>query len=948
MKKIDIQRIAEAARAHGERILDRWLPGGTRKGKEYLVRNPHRDDEHAGSLSIEIASGKGGDFATGETFGDYVGLVRFANQGTMSEAAEALVQFLGLPLSGAVSPAPTLPATKPKKTQADWHLVVPVPANAPPPPKAQTKRGPPSVVHEYRDQSGALLGFVWRHEARPPEHPRKDFYPLTFWESAAGKCEWRFAAWPAPRPLYCLHHLAARQSAIVVLHEGEKSADAGRRLMPDCVNMTWPNGASAAGKADFAPLKGRDVWLWADHDAPGTKAMRTVAGLLRKAGAASVRFINLVLFARYTSNADGRIGERLVPLPAGWDCADADTEGWTVAGIEHVLSGDGALLDHLPETIEEDGAVPDLANVAGAKNPDSPYQLEDDALYFCEKYKDKDDEWKERLHRICGPLAVAALARDAEGGSWGPALRLKDRDGRWRIEVIPYRLFLGDGTDGVKQLADIGLEIGSGRQTLDRIRNYILNEKPDRRAVLVDMTGWHGRAFVFPDSSIGETDETLMFRGNKRAQSAYAARGKLADWQTNIGHQAIGNPRLMFCLAVAFTGPLLKVIGSTSAIFHWYGDSSIGKSGALVAASSVWGPPEVQVHSWRHTSNALEGTAAQSNDCLLLLDEFKEVDAKEAAGIIYMLGNAKGKGRAHHAGGLRDTVSWRIVGMSSGELGMGDHLASVGQKHHAGQMVRFIELAADAGAGHGMWNDVSPLIDGGKQFTDLLKKFAGRYHGTAGRAFVTELCKRLDSIPAQWRQHDNAFVEDYKPTNAGGQVLRVMTAFSLVAFAGELAAQWQIVPWQQGAATSAAGSLFEEWSKERPSKGNSEDSQIVAHVRSVLERTWQSKFVDWHRTTEDRADLSRMAAVHDSLGFRKRDMPFDEENPQYLFYITRARFADEFAAKGSFKPKRVASLLKTRGVLNCDPDSTTLRETLPNGDPRSYCIVGSKLWALDA
>ncbi|MBM3273206.1 hypothetical protein FJY94_08220 [Candidatus Kaiserbacteria bacterium] len=240
------------------------------------------------------------------------------------------------------------------------------------------------------------------------------------------------------------------------------------------------------------------------------------------------------------------------------------------------------------------------------------------------------------------------------------------------------------------------------------------------------------------------------------------------------------------------------------------------------------------------------------------------------------------------------------------------------------------------------------MLDGGKQFTDVLKKNTGRYHGSAGRAFVAVLVKHQDEVPMLWRNHDLAFAEDYKPANAGGQVQRVLSAFSLVAFAGVLAAKWNIVQWEEREIIAAAGSLFEEWLRERPTKGNAEEAQIISHVRGVLERAWQSKFVDWARTTEDKADLSRMAAVHDSLGFRKRDVPFDETNPSYLFYITRARFAEEFAAKGGFKHKRVASLLKARGVLVCDADSTTLRETLPNGDPRSYCISGTKLWALDA
>ena len=347
------------------------------------------------------------------------------------------------------------------------------------------------------------------------------------------------------------------------------------------------------------------------------------------------------------------------------------------------------------------------------------------------------------------------------------------------------------------------------------------------------------------------------------------------------------------------------------------------------------------------------------NDMTLPLDELRELDPKEATAMSYMLGNGKGKGRAHHAGGLREPVSWRIMVLSSGELGLGDVVASVGQKHYDGQAVRFMEMDADGGAGLGMWNDVAACAGGGKQFTDNLKKFAARYHGTAGRAFVRELIKHLDMLPTWWRSHEAAFAEHYKPADAGGQVLRVMSTFCLVGFAGELAARFDITPWQRGAALSAAGRLFNEWLNARPSAGNGEEAKIIAHVRGIMERNWQSRFIDWHRASgthrvNDRdergdfdPDLSRMSAVHDALGFRKPDVPFNSDNPHYLFYVTRARFAEELATKGGFKPKRVAAVLKKHGALRCDDDGTTWRETLPNGDSRSYCIIGQKLWALD-
>jgi hypothetical protein len=186
-----------------------------------------------------------------------------------------------------------------------------------------------------------------------------------------------------------------------------------------------------------------------------------------------------------------------------------------------------------------------------------------------------------------------------------------------------------------------------------------------------------------------------------------------------------------------------------------------------------------------------------------------------------------------------------------------------------------------------------------------------------------------------------------------------MSAFSLAAFAGELATRWEITTWAPGKATAAAGELFRQWCRNRSSSANSEDAKIVAHVRGVMERCWQSRFVDWHRASGSQRikdgdqrgdfspDLGHMPAVHDALGFRKPDVPFDADNPHYLFYVTRARFADELAGKCGFKASRVAGVLKRHGVLRCDEDGSTWRETLPNGDPRSYCVIGQKLWALD-
>jgi len=942
MKPDDIKRIAETAKSSGLAILEHWLPGGkVDSSGEYNVLNPFRDDKRLGNLKIKVASGIGKDFGDGgRGFKDFVDVVAFAKQCKPGEAAEALAEFLQIPRTGAGSPAST---SLPQKAGTRWRVITPVPADVPPPP-AHYKLGRPDITYAYRDAKGYLDGYICRWNATLSR--KKEFHPLTWCEDSSGRCEWRWQSWQAPRPLYGRDLIADKPDATVFVHEGEKAADAGGELLPSFASICYPNGADSADKADFRPLAGRDVVFWPDYDEPGTNAAQKAAKEARKAGASSVKFVNLNLFAKHAINVQGQIIDRLTPLPSGWDAADALAEGWTPEVIADLFARDGALLENLaPDESCRSASPPQKQSATTSKTAKRFGAYLYDAelgLFYIEQ---KDGEEVEQP--ICGPLLVPALARDGEGDGWAPVLEFIDRDDQQRREIIPYRLFVGQGFDGVKQLADMGLEIAPNVKALDRLRNYIVGAKPHRRARLFDQTGWHEHTYLLPDGAIGETDETMLFRGNRRAQRVYSTKGKLQDWQSHIAHPAIGNPRLMFALSTAFAGPLLKPLNQPGMGFHLCGDSSTGKSGAQHAAGSVWGSPEAQVHSWRTTDNAIEYTAAQHNDALLNLDELREVEPKAAGAIVYMLTNARGKGRAHHSGGLREATTWRIVMLSSGELGLSDHLASAGQKHFAGQEVRFIEIEADAGAGHGMWNDVRAYPDGGKQFTDSLKKFSGRYYGTAGRAYLNELVKHLDLLPTWWRHHVGEFETRYKPQDAGGQVLRVMSAFCLVAFAGELASKFEIATWLRGAATSAAGDLFTEWTAARPSRGNGEEAKIVAHVRSVMERAWQSRFVDWERTQENDGDLSRMTQIIDPLGFRKRDALFTTEQPEFLFYVTRIRFNEEFGVKGGFKPKRVAAVLKKHGVLRCDADGTTYRETLPNGDARSYCIVGKKLWSLE-
>lgn len=196
------------------------------------------------------------------------------------------------------------------KAADPWRVVYPVPDDAPPAPQQHYRHGKPVRVDTYRDFDGRLLGYVWRFDLAAGG---KEFAPLTLCDNGAGRREWRWKAWPEPRPLYGLDRLAQRPQAPVVICEGEKAADAAGELLPDFVAVTSPNGSQSAKKADWQRLAGRAVVIWPDADDAGTKYAETVAALLAPI-AASVK--------------------RLAPpagVKSGWDAADALAEGWDQA-----------------------------------------------------------------------------------------------------------------------------------------------------------------------------------------------------------------------------------------------------------------------------------------------------------------------------------------------------------------------------------------------------------------------------------------------------------------------------------------------------------------------------------------------------------------------------------------------------------------------------------------
>jgi hypothetical protein len=189
----------------------------------------------------------------------------------------------------------------------DNEIVMPVPEDAPPAPSEHFELKNPTETWTYTNTAGATIGYVCRFD---PPGRKKEFRPLTL-HRINDKLEWRWEGWKSKRPLYGLRRLAERPLAKVLVAEGEKSADAAQKLLPDHVTVTSPNGSKSAYKADWSQLHDREVVIWPDADPAGERYCKDVIGCLTAVGVKSVAVVT----------PPDEVKE-------GWDAADALEEGW--------------------------------------------------------------------------------------------------------------------------------------------------------------------------------------------------------------------------------------------------------------------------------------------------------------------------------------------------------------------------------------------------------------------------------------------------------------------------------------------------------------------------------------------------------------------------------------------------------------------------------------------
>lgn len=198
-------------------------------------------------------------------------------------------------------------------------------------------------------------------------------------------------------------------------------------------------------------------------------------------------------------------------------------------------------------------------------------------------------------------------------------------------------------------------------------------------------------------------------------------RGTLAD-SVRFVHETADRPQLQVMVNAALASPLLRVVGVDNFVVDLCGETSTGKTRALMLAASMWGEPTTRgvLAMWNMTRTAIEEHLSVLRGVPMFLDETQLAKPDDVGDVVYGVTQGKSRGRGRRQGGLQDVTNFETVLLTTGE-----QPATKLAETQPGVMARVIEVTG------------TPCRD--KKQADLLTAVTTRNFGHIGPAFVEYL-----------------------------------------------------------------------------------------------------------------------------------------------------------------------------------------------------------------
>ena len=437
---------------------------------------------------------------------------------------------------------------------------------------------------------------------------------------------------------------------------------------------------------------------------------------------------------------------------------------------------------------------------------------------------------------ICYAIKPEAYVRgETELRVW-VLIKLMDDQGATHKLLVP-KAECKDSKRLMDRLLNLGWDHFCAKKTAMKFLENLLTLMPPRKNLkLADRPGWESngassnKVFIYGNQVfVPEGEEpAVYFQGN----APFRQKGSLRDWQNFVAKLFTGNSRQILLLSAAFVGPILNLVKQPNIGILLHGASRAGKTATLAAICSVYGDEEI-MESWKATANALLQSAVERNDLVFPLDELSQAKASDASEAAYDLMNGHSKRRLNSDSKVQPAHKFRLVTISTGEQSFAAYLAKYGITASAGQFARMLSIPFSSKGifenTHGYKNHAV--------FAQALVVNAQKYYGTAGPAFIQHLVDHQGEI----EQSAHAGIEKFQDILMSscadlpetGVQLDVARRLATIAYAGELAIEIGILPFESGVAIRSARTCFKAWNYQYEAEAATRDP-VFAGVKGYI------------------------------------------------------------------------------------------------------------------
>ena len=543
-------------------------------------------------------------------------------------------------------------------------------------------------------------------------------------------------------------------------------------------------------------------------------------------------------------------------------------------------------------------------------------------------YLELEDDQGSRT-KVCLLIQATAYVRWAAEPRVSVLLKFKDDQGTTH-ELLVSKAECGDSKRLIDRLINFGWEYYCNKRTILVVLDELLTwGRPQRNLERVGKPGWHrngdddDKVFIYGDKILApKGQKPKVYFGGK---SPFKKQGSLEEWQQFVVKFFKGNTRLILLLSAAFSGPLLGLVKQKQNIgLHLHGPSRSGKTVMLNAICSVFGDEQF-MGSWKATANALLHSASEHNDLIFPLDELSQAKATDAGDAAYDLMNGVTKSRLGSDIKMQDVARFRLVTISTGEQSFASYLAKHGLSASDGQLARMISIPFSP---KGVFENTHGFKDTAS-FATALVTMASTYHGSAGPEFIQYLvdhqCDIEQSAPKRIDEIQEVLMSTCGDENTTGLQHDVSKRMAVIAYAGELAINIGILPFDSGVAIRAVKLCFKAWNRQYEAEAATRDPAFATVKGYISDH--QASFVPLAQYG---------SAKGQPPGFTKT------EDGVPVFLLTQEIFLQQLCLQHG--KSAVIAALKSRNLLILGNRSTPTRQiTIPGstGGKQSFYVINA-------